>query len=752
MKNYRWLRIALASIFTFVWAGTAWSGGAADVPKEIINLLKTSGPGSSYEVSQNIQNGLVTHTSVAITLCDQSGLTCGTKRFRTTHSQINVDGKIFFTETIDLGTGGDYLVPPQMRSQAPRPSPSQDYSRLSFRTQSADFELDINPYSPLYQEAAAVLPAVAVGIANALEDMKATAKASQQVQRAYQNVLQRLGDSFDHAVKDSANQQQAANINAGYVSALALERILKPSTSSNPAQEYKDYLSATQDPARFVEYEILPETRQQLQAKALQSSRRGFSRDALHYAEILLNQKDKGQSLEAQKSLNGYFRDGLLQTQAFGASESSPLDEATFATSSNDHGGQVVRRIGNKAQVQWLESEGLRSMAGKEQSSYVSALLALRAADESFAAGDDAEGFELASAANALLDFSVGFIQGSTSAVVGAVQALPDLAESLGSFFVLAMKDEEAAVKQVLRFVEKIPGMVGAVAAHYAQLSKDVMSGSAQVRGEAVGEVTADIILGIVSNGASGSLAKLVRGEALVAGASGRIASSLAKVESKSFVRSVAVAKSFADESKEIYKQVAKQNSEAALRISRALDKLEPQVSFEYQKIALKSPAVATTKSTMALTRAVENGVVRSADQLKVVEKLMPIMEQTPYHLDFRLVGSSEKIALIGQDMSGNVLKVREALEGLGLRVETFSVSEAAEFEWRNMVQLFPDPSTMPKNLIRSSLGYIENKAWIQKLIDQGYTVIDANNPRNRSYSIYYGEIERGMLRRVNIR
>lgn len=53
----------------------------------------------------------------------------------------------------------------------------------------------------------------------------------------------------------------------------------------------------------------------------------------------------------------------------------------------------------------------------------------------------------------------------------------------------------------------------------------------------------------------------------------------------------------------------------------------------------------------------------------------------------------------------------------------------------------------MPSRIVRQSKGYLENKAWVERLVRKGYTVADENNSTDRPDGIYYGEIERRILK-----
>jgi hypothetical protein len=79
--------------------------------------------------------------------------------------------------------------------------------------------------------------------------------------------------------------------------------------------------------------------------------------------------------------------------------------------------------------------------------------------------------------------------------------------------------------------------------------------------------------------------------------------------------------------------------------------------------------------------------------------------------------------------------------------VETFSgdkISPEAQLEWKNLKkQHAPDP--IPEDAVKKSQMFKENQAWANKLADQGYTVVDVDNPTNEKASPFY-DMEKQVL------
>jgi uncharacterized Zn-binding protein involved in type VI secretion len=103
------------------------------------------------------------------------------------------------------------------------------------------------------------------------------------------------------------------------------------------------------------------------------------------------------------------------------------------------------------------------------------------------------------------------------------------------------------------------------------------------------------------------------------------------------------------------------------------------------------------------------------------------------------LPGTSDKVAVIGRSMAKAVEAYTQGLQQQ-CPVETFTadkISPAAQAEWKNLKKQYsPDP--IPDDVVQKSQMFKENQAWAKKLVDQGYTVVDVDNPSNEKASPFY--------------
>jgi RHS repeat-associated protein len=88
------------------------------------------------------------------------------------------------------------------------------------------------------------------------------------------------------------------------------------------------------------------------------------------------------------------------------------------------------------------------------------------------------------------------------------------------------------------------------------------------------------------------------------------------------------------------------------------------------------------------------------------------------------LVGSSERIAVIGRDFDARVLKFAAGFEKqTGKTVETFQASSDAIKEWQGL--LIKYKGNVSDEVAKSSQIFKENSTWAQKVKKEGYKVLD---------------------------
>lgn len=126
--------------------------------------------------------------------------------------------------------------------------------------------------------------------------------------------------------------------------------------------------------------------------------------------------------------------------------------------------------------------------------------------------------------------------------------------------------------------------------------------------------------------------------------------------------------------------------------------------------------------------------------------------------------GSNGKIAIIGRKMDGHVNDVVSNLQNQGKQVEAFNNLfqanktfdiDGVTYTWQKIVDDFENTNGQyPTNALNritddalpNTLMYKANQKWAQKLIDEGYEVIDIGYPINEQTSSLFYEMELSLI------
>lgn len=123
---------------------------------------------------------------------------------------------------------------------------------------------------------------------------------------------------------------------------------------------------------------------------------------------------------------------------------------------------------------------------------------------------------------------------------------------------------------------------------------------------------------------------------------------------------------------------------------------------------------------------------------LKYYSRVHSVLETLPAGLKVHRIrpGTSPKIAIIGKDMEGNVLPASRYLKEKGIEVEVFQDEELWK-EFRGEVTAFrrkvdDTRAHLPVDKVIKTRFYSANKKWAEKLVSEGYMVLDFG-PSNKT-------------------
>jgi len=102
------------------------------------------------------------------------------------------------------------------------------------------------------------------------------------------------------------------------------------------------------------------------------------------------------------------------------------------------------------------------------------------------------------------------------------------------------------------------------------------------------------------------------------------------------------------------------------------------------------------------------------------------------------LVGSSNKIAVIGRDFDARVLKFAAGFEKqTGTKIETFRASAGAKLGWERLLKQYG--GNVPEDIAKTSTIFKENLAWAEKIKKEGYKVFDTGLGSKDASGTFYG-------------
>ena len=743
--NIKWSR-ATAALYLIV-ATLLPSFSLALTPEQQILLDYYNKTGRTPEIvtQQGMTDGVVTSMTTKVCFSANS---CKTIEYRNTRGTLPLDGKTLYVDATE-GRNRDYQVNQNSRSGSGyslinlKSSTTSNSTDGNQKLEVPDAVLEVTPQDSVLGDMLQLMPQLALGIVDNIQNMQNMAALSAQLQRQYQQAVNAFNKQQQGKVDNSNAYKKQTQSGTGAFNVMTAEKLLSPDRSSlNRSKEYQEYLKAAANPATFKEYEFSEQALNRV-AKELNSALANRQpRKSIQLAETLLHQKDPTLRAKASKNWQPYFNDGVLRSRPMGA-EDSIVDQMKFKTPLHSLGGAYVRKIANKAQIVAMESRNLTGMNDSQLASFVSALSALRSADSSYIAGFEAQGANLVQAADVMLNFTIGYVDGTLNNLQTTYAALPLLGSALADFGKLSISDPEAAFKQAGHVIAQIPEIADAMMVHYAELADQMAIGTPRKIGAAVGEVATEVIINYLTEGAVFAAKNAMgAGAAVVRGS--RIYTVTSQVAQEALTEVGKLAGHMTAEQSHVVIELAKKGSPLALRITAGVRVLSMGTNSG-KELFLKY-ATTGKRSAVIMMEAVERGVIKTSEQIQHIERLLPILDMLPTHVDIGKVGFTDKVAIIGRSMDGNVNTIKEILESKGISVETFSVSESAKAEFADLRDTFRGTQNIPHEQLLSSKGYAENYEWIKKMRNTGVTVLDAGDPMQKGYSLYY-EMEKMVLR-----
>ena len=157
------------------------------------------------------------------------------------------------------------------------------------------------------------------------------------------------------------------------------------------------------------------------------------------------------------------------------------------------------------------------------------------------------------------------------------------------------------------------------------------------------------------------------------------------------------------------------------------------------------------TSMVAAGIKQIRNITKANATAVRLSMKLAKIAEKIPHRVSIALPGHSKSVVLIGRNMD-LVRAMRAELEKENVLVKIFDgpvISEKAIVAWKKAAEAAKAVGEkIPDHEIVKMDIFLENKEWIENMIKEGHTILDAGNPTGQEWSIFY-EMEKIIVERM---
>jgi hypothetical protein len=327
-------------------------------------------------------------------------------------------------------------------------------------------------------------------------------------QRQSENQLNNLRQESQEINQKSQELAGSGLVDAG-LGLLSANALLSP-------EQIKALQSATkiqESDLRFSRYQMNTEAYEILnQQLALKLNEKKWN-DIPALVETLTYAEVNGLKPISKTLQNLVNQEGIVQANSY-------FDNKNFHTPFNSENGQIVRRITNRYQAFWAQSESLRYLNSQERSQYFLGSMMLSLGDEALAAGDEVRGSGFLAGAQSLIDGLTGYGTGLAGSISDIAKSIPELAHLAGNGITALLTDPQGSWDATLNFVMNLPEISSAILNIFNQDFEKLSKGSAFERGEILGKYTIDIIglvtsaggaLGIKSVVKTGSLSEAIR-------------------------------------------------------------------------------------------------------------------------------------------------------------------------------------------------------------------------------------------------
>lgn len=494
------------------------------------NQVYGNQPGA-INVTQQTVNGVTTYYT-SVSRCDQNNQNCKTvhnSSFRESVGFVVVDGHYYSVVTLDSYQDGNAVSLSPTDSKKTEPSQLQ---RLDFRAGQANanpstgefdistlLQLRVAPQPRWQNELNTYLPGLTVATVDAYQNLQQGLKTSAVMHKAYQqnlSALSKFAQFFQTSRQNAAQENEKHDALMALTMANFADIFRATSLTKEQLEAFEQLEELKKDPLGFRQYELTPPAQEELQQKAQNALQEKNIRDLSRWAEMGLSQRDPLQRANFANKLSAYVQDGVVQVgRVHPEGGPSPLDERRFKAPIDSPAGQALRRTGNLAQTYWAEQQAYQYATPQAKTLYASALISLSAAENAFQRGRTAEAYHSLNVATQLLHGSIGFGRGLRQAGEALIDSLPEFGHAVTSLSRSLITNPYEVYEKASELIFQIPEITEALTLSAVAYGNEFIDGDAETRGEILGRISGEVLLGVATGGVTQTAIKAAKGLSL---------------------------------------------------------------------------------------------------------------------------------------------------------------------------------------------------------------------------------------------
>ena len=497
--------------------------------EEDIRRILNNKPGEVSWTENQKPKGVVEYS---MQVKDCSSGTCNVianRHWRQSKGFVYIDGHYFLAETLDKFDGNGYPVLHNQSISAPQAHQGIP-KRIEFsvglanpgpRDENPDFSsiqnIKFNYNNSLLNTLNELLPSVFTGLKNGIEDLNRSLAISKQLHDGYLSSLNQNKKFIELNEKQAQQTREDSVFNSG-MAAVVLSQLQGLFNTENMGtaglekiKTLKEFQESQKNPFIVKEYEMSEESRKKAVTDFIDAIGEGKIRKAVAIAEVLLNQKDPSSQALNEAALAEYAPNGIINIETSIRNQlPGPLDSFKPKTKIATVSGQLVRRIANQAQSAWVETNNFKYSSDSRKALFVASLGVLAQADEDLGYNNTQAGFAALDLARSLLDCANGFVHGLGTGLVDTVKALPNLAKLTTEAIEYSVQNPKKSIENAYDLILTTPKLGRLVLIYTVGKGFDFIIANSQKRGEMLGDITSNVLLGYLT----GEAASIVRSAA----------------------------------------------------------------------------------------------------------------------------------------------------------------------------------------------------------------------------------------------